>query len=276
MTTAIEEVVDNPDLGAEAQGATHATGALPTDEGAVAVVTDDKGKPGKFKSLDEAERAHSELQKKLGVQGSELGELRKELERSQERAALADKLDAIAENTRKPDGEQDAFDAYVHSYAEKYGRSEDEVRDMLGTAGSWVSKARQEMRDELKREQEAVRKEIATLRDQQERLAPDYLENRAEVDRIQKEYGVPLSVAKGIAAEIREKSGAATERLTPPGGGGNGRLTKREPAVKPDFSDEEWKRYQAEYPELTDEDRKTLERERARAREASKAKPRED
>ncbi len=57
-----------------------------------------EGEPpsGKFKTLDAAENAHSELQKKLGEQGKELGDLRKSGEENQKFLTALDK--ALAKN----------------------------------------------------------------------------------------------------------------------------------------------------------------------------------
>ena len=175
-----------------------------------------------FASVEEAAKSYTELEKKLGSQGNEVGTLRKELEAARQQAQLADKLDRIAQNTAKPEGPT-PFDQYKETLKAKYGEQEAQPYvEILETTGGWLAaeaKRNDELREELrKREQREseLDQRFTKLEAEQLKATPDYATNQEIVDRFV-EKGMSLRDAILEAKEIRKHMGAAQpERVDPP------------------------------------------------------------
>jgi hypothetical protein len=100
---------DTSDAGAKAQ----------TDTAADAQ-TGDQPILGKYKTQEDLIKAHQELESRLGSQGSELGDLRKQSEfLMQQNQALMDKLGTTSKSDKKNDAAAPDFNAQIKDLADK-------------------------------------------------------------------------------------------------------------------------------------------------------------
>ena len=218
---------------------TLATGGAGTQQdGAPAPETDaDTAEPklffGKYKSEEEAGKAHAELEKTLGRQGDELGELRKQNAKLQSDvlAKLAAREEASAASAAEPEKPPE-WDEFVDKLDSKY-RDEDGNLDAKGfqrEAGrvyaAWVA-------DQDRRSRKYADDKIAELVAKMEsfgnaleKVDPAYTKHSETVDKLMETHNLTLAQAKALAPEIDKlKAPSQPDRQTPPGGGPNGRTT---------------------------------------------------
>jgi chromosome segregation ATPase len=177
---------------------------------------------GKFKTSDDLAKSYSEVEKEKGRLADEIGRLRSEMEQVKSQNELAKAVAAIAES-RKPKEEQPAanLDEFL-TELEADGVSKTAAKKMLGLSNNWLSATEKKLRDELKSELDSTRRELDELRrvseENMERLAPEYQQNKAIIDRMVS-GGMKLSEAKKLVKELSEADSSAPvrlERATPP------------------------------------------------------------
>lgn len=131
---------DTSDAGAKAQADTAADAQ-----------TGDQPILGKYKTQEDLIKAHQELESRLGSQGSELGDLRKQSEfLMQQNQALMDKLGTASKSDKKNDAAAPDFDAQIKDLADKVESGDLDVASALRQqAALTVNKMGQVLDDKL-------------------------------------------------------------------------------------------------------------------------------
>ena len=131
---------DTSDAGAKAQADTAADAQ-----------TGDQPILGKYKTQEDLIKAHQELEQKLGSQGSELGDLRKQSEfLMQQNQALMDKLGTASKSDKKDDAAAPDFDAQIKDLADKVESGDLDIASALRQqAALTVNKMGQVLDDKL-------------------------------------------------------------------------------------------------------------------------------
>jgi len=219
-----------------------------------------------FPDLETAGKSYESAVAELNRTKQSLHEHEQEMTVLRQQAELSAKLDKLVANTTPKEAAPD-FDAFVEQQAQSLGWDETETARFKAQAmltSGWLGEQDKRWQQRFESATSDYQKSLAELREAQERLAPDYLAHREDIDRLSKEYGLPLAKAKKLYGEILEKaSPTAPPRGTPPTGPDASRVTPPRSERQPYLSPEEREVFKAQHG-LTEDDLNELERDRER------------
>ena len=195
---------------------------------------------GKFKSEDEAAKAYKELEHKLGQQGNELGNLRKEVEDAGEKKQFLSALQAVVDNT-KPKQHQVTAEEFEAELVEALRDDPAKgAKKLLSTQASWMADLENRSKAEIQKLKDEFTSELRSLKSDVVKSDPDYLDNKAVIDEMVAN-GMAFENAKIVAKKYLPKSEAS--RQQPPVGMSSQRTIASEPvAVISKEEREQWKR----------------------------------
>ena len=240
-----EEAQDTTDTGDTAPQTAQTDGAPAAD----ADTANDKGQLyfGKYKTLEEAEKAHGELERKLGQQGNEVGELRRRAEQAEQQAQLAAALEKLADASSKKDEPEKDFQAWVQEVAEEEGVSVGLINKLAALNNDWAG----QLEGKTKQDIEALRKEVLDTREQLEKarvtLTPDYQRHKDTVDAL---VADGMSIPKALEWAKKVAAAAAPgqpDAMDPPPNVSASRTSGRVEKPKPYLSSEDRANMKAQF-----------------------------
>lgn len=157
---------------------------------------------GKYETIEEAEKAHKEEQQLRGRQANELGELRKQVAELSEKTQLKEVLNNLVESNKAKNEPAKDWATFEEEMAE-LNRSDpgEYAKKSMKIQSAWLAEEAKKLKAEHAREIAEIQKANTELSEKYERLEPDYLENKAVVDKLV-ESGLSLKVAKKQAKDI--------------------------------------------------------------------------
>jgi len=156
---------------------------------------------GKFKDETEAEKAYRELERKLGEQGSEVGNLRKELSSVQERTQLSDVLTKLSERMEHKQPEVD-FEKFADELSAGMAENPTEAtKKLLKAVGSWTASDRDTLLKEIKSLKGDIEKIRGDLTEKLETSDDFYIANKEMINEMV-QGGMRLGEAKNFLKKI--------------------------------------------------------------------------
>lgn len=250
-----EAVVDNP-VEDEAQPAQVTDDGTPQKENAP---VKEQLILGKFKTVEDIAKSYSEVEKEKGRLADELGQLRSKVELLSRQSKLEDAISTLAENSKVNKEEPPIdFDAWADKLAQEHNLPKEAIKEIASMPANWVKQSDNKHRAEFEELKKFFEDKIARLAENQERLDPDYQQNRELIDKMVAK-GISMSVAKSIVKDLvgssDNSSTPVSTRTEPPVTVTPTRTTTRviEPDSKLLFSDKDLDIIRNEFPEFTEE-----------------------
>lgn len=187
----------------------------------------------KAAALEKARQA-SELEKKLGQQGSELGELRKLREKLEMQNPMVEAVNSlkefVAKKEEKPAFNYEAWEAQIIEKAQE--NPGEALREALRATSSWSAQDRQALEEKYEKRLSDMMARMDAMSEVVETTTDDYRENKELIEKLRKEGGLTMAKAKALAKDLRALM-PAEQRTLPPSGINPTRVVRQEQVQKP-------------------------------------------
>ena len=221
----------------------------------------DEGFLGRWKTREDAQQGVLEQDRKITEQGQTLSEMKAQMASLQEKSDLASAIARLAESNQKSEqSEAVDLDSFAETLAQKSVEDPGEAMKLLTkTFAGWSLKDKKEMESLVASKYDQVLKEIKALREDQEKLSPEYQQYRETIDGLVAD-GMPMAKAKEWAKKMQSEAGANQPgRIQPPSDMGGSRVSSGGAKKATYFAnDAEWENFKA-IGELEDSDRAIIE-----------------